>query len=235
MDEMLERRLGELSTMLLAEETVDTTLRRVAALSVSSIPACNAAGVSLAHDGQITTSVATDGVALRVDSHQYSVDEGPCLEAVRTGHQVRIDSMKNETRWPKFTKAAATEVSASLSLPLRVRGAVVGALNLYSTSRPFLDADRGVGEAFAEQAAVALANAQAYAKTRELVDQLTQALESRDVIGQAKGLIMEREGIGADEAFNVLRRASQARNVKLRDIAQQLIDEARSTDGQKPG
>lgn len=209
------------------EEHVDTALRRAADLAVATVPSCDAAGVSIAHDGQITTSVATNEFALRIDSHQYAEDQGPCLQAVRTGEIYRIDSMAGETRWPKFTpKAAAEGVVASLSLPLTVRGHVLGALNLYAQSMPFDDHSQQVARLFAVQAAVALATAQTYTKTRELVENLNQALESRDVIGQAKGILMAAQHCDADQAFDFMRQASQRENVKLRDIAQRIADSA---------
>ncbi len=219
--------VAELADMLLGEEHVDTTLRRVADLAVATLPSCDAAGVSIAHDGQITTSVATSDIALRVDSHQYAEEEGPCLQALRTGEIFRVDSMADEVRWPRFTpKAVAEGIVASLSLPLAVRGRVLGALNLYAQRAPFDDHAEQLARIFAVQASVALSTAQTYTKTKELVDNLNQALETRDVIGQAKGILMAGEHCSADQAFDLLRRASQRENIKLRDIAQRIADAA---------
>jgi GAF domain-containing protein len=174
---------------------------------------------------KVSTSVATHEVAQRADDHQYRTDEGPCLEAVRTGEIYKIDDMSGETRWPHFAPRAAQEgVTSSYSMPLVVGGRILGALNLYSLHSRFGADDERVGQAFARQAAIALANAQAYQKTRDLVDQLNEALQSRDVIGQAKGILMAQESITADVAFERLRTMSQSGNVKLRELAQHIVD-----------
>jgi GAF domain-containing protein len=218
------RRIAELAQLLLAEENLETTLRRVADLSVETVPGCDATGVSLAHDGQVTTSVASGDLALRVDSHQYTTGEGPCLAAIDDGQTHQIDSMADDTRWPRFAAQAQREgVVAVLSVPLPVRNETVGALNMYAEHRPFDESSQRLGERFARQAAVALTNAETFERTRDLVEQLNQALESRDVIGQAKGILMAREGLDADDAFEALRSASQQRNKKLRDIAREIV------------
>ena len=112
---------------------------------------------------------------------------------------------------------------SALSVPLRIREDNVGALNLYSRQQSFDDNDERVATEFALQATVALANARAYEKSQLLVTQLEQALETRDVIGQAKGVLMQRDGCDADEAFQQLVLISQRRNVKLRDIALEIV------------
>jgi GAF domain-containing protein len=224
--------LAELSQILLEQETLETALRRVADLAVASVGSCDACGVSLVMNDKVSTSVATHEVAQRADDHQYRTDEGPCLEAVRTGEIYKIDDMSGETRWPHFAPRAAQEgVTSSYSMPLVVGGRILGALNLYSLHSRFGADDERVGQAFARQAAIALANAQAYQKTRDLVDQLNEALQSRDVIGQAKGILMERHRLTAPQAFAVLVRASSHTNRKLFDIAEELT----STGSMPPG
>jgi len=218
------RRIAELAQLLLAEENFETTLRRVADLSVETVPGCDATGVSLVHDGQVTTSVASGDLALRADSHQYTTGEGPCLAAIDDGQTHQIDSMATDTRWPRFAAQAQREgVVAVLSIPLPVRNETVGALNLYAEHRPFDEVSQRLGERFARQAAVALTNAQTFERTRDLVEQLNQALASRDTIGQAKGILMARKGLDADDAFEMLRAASQRRNKKLRDVAREIV------------
>ncbi|MDQ6726095.1 MAG: GAF and ANTAR domain-containing protein [Actinomycetota bacterium] len=217
--------LAELSQLLLEQETLETALRRVADLAVASVGSCDACGVSLLHGAKVSTSVATHDVAQRADDHQYRTDEGPCLQAVRSGKIYKVDDMTTEKRWPRFAPLAAREgVTSSYSLPLVVGGRTLGALNLYSLHSRFGPEDERVGQAFGRQAAIALANAQAYQRTRDLVDQLNEALRSRDVIGQAKGILMAREAITADAAFERLRRMSQSANVKVRTVAQQIVD-----------
>jgi GAF domain-containing protein len=158
---------------------------------------------------------------LTIDEAQYAADAGPCLDAYRTKTVVAVHSVPDERRWPAFTIAATEHaVLSSLSLPLVHRDQGRGAFNLYARSRDaFTAEDRDHGLLFAEQAAVAMANAEVYWRTYDLTQNLQAALENRDVIGQAKGVLMARHGLSAEQAFDELRRASQRRNVKLRDIA----------------
>jgi AmiR/NasT family two-component response regulator len=112
-----------------------------------------------------------------------------------------------------------------LSLPLVIGNhGTAGVLNLYSQSRPFEESDEEIGRRFVAPASVAVANARAYAKAHALIEQLQEALQSRDVIGQAKGIIEAREQCGADEAFERLRAMSQHRNIKLRDLAAAIVE-----------
>jgi GAF domain-containing protein len=213
--------LRELSRLMVDEERLDQTLQRVATLACLSLPGCDLASVTVDHAGQGRTIACTDKVALAIDEAQYAADAGPCLEAYRTKAVVAVDSMADERRWPGFT-ASATEhsVLSSLSLPLVHRGQGQGAFNLYARSRDaFTAQDRDHGMLFADQAAVAIGNAQVYWRTYDLTQNLQAALENRDLIGQAKGVLMARHGLTADQAFDELRRASQRRNLKLRDIA----------------
>jgi GAF domain-containing protein len=173
----------------------------------------------------------TDLVAERLDTYQYDNDSGPCVDAIRTGELIGISSLALDNRWPRFAEEAAKEgLQSSYSVPLKVDSRTVGALNLYSLGGRFLDRDEAISRQFAYQAAVTLANAQAYQQAQDLVDNLRVALESRDVIGQAKGIIMERERCTADRAFEILRTLSQARNVKLRDLAQRVVETGSWTD-----
>ena len=222
--EEFSRRVGELSQTLLSDECIDGFLRRAALLSVALIPACDSCSVSVTNDGRVRTRASSDSLAERVDRHQYDNHQGPCLEAIQTGATVRSRPFTDETRWPRFVALAEAEgVMGSYSLPLKTAERPVGALNLYSTRRVFGDEDQQLSEAFAVQAAVAVANAAAYHQAVELGRHLEEALKSRDVIGQAKGIIMERERLTADQAFDVLRRLSQARNVKLREVADLVV------------
>jgi GAF domain-containing protein len=231
--DQLERALSSLSQLLFAEESLDGAMRRIAELAVATIPACDCCSLSEVDSQKILTRVSTDDVADRLDSFQYDNDEGPCVTAIQTGATIKIESAKEEQRWPKFTRpAAAAGLQSSLSVPLRIDGRVVGALNLYSLTGPFAPIDEHVSENFGQQAAFTLANAEAYQRSRDLVANLRIALESRDVIGQAKGIIMERERVTADRAFEVLRSVSQSRNIKLRDLAQHVVDTGTWTDDQ---
>ena len=223
--EDVAQKLTELSRVLIADDGLDASLQRVATLSTSLIHSCDGCGVSLSHDGSISTRAASDDRADRVDEIQYRYEEGPCLHAIETGTAVRVDSFDDEPRWTKFIEHAREEgVTASYSVPLTVKDHVVGSLNFYSCGGPFNEHDRQVGDLLAAQAAVGLRNAQTFADALAMVDQLTQALDSRDVIGQAKGMLMVRHDMDSDQAFDTLRTVSQHRNVKLRDVATMIVD-----------
>jgi GAF domain-containing protein len=221
-----------LSGLLLVEETLQAALTRVAALSLVSLPACDGAGISLREGTKVTMAGATDENIEAVDSEQYRIDEGPCLEAIRCGTSVIVESMADDERWPKFgAYAAKMGILSSLSLPLRVNGRTLGALNLYSRKvAGFSLSDEKRATSFATQASVAVANAQTFDRVRVLARHLEEGLKSSRVIGLAMGILVERESCTEDEAFDMLRLISQNANIKLRDVAQQLLDRAR---GQK--
>lgn len=227
----LEEELHELSGLLLTDETLEMMLGHVAHIAVRAIPACDAAGVTLYERDQMVTAAASGPLVQRVDEHQYSSDEGPCLESLRTGEIRRSPSLKADARWPKFRPPTLDEgVVSCLSLPLVVGNhGTAGVLNLYSQNQPFEEADEAIGRRFVAPASVAVANARAYAKAQAVIEQLQEALQSRDVIGQAKGIIQAREGVDADQAFERLRDMSQHRNVKLRDLAKAVVESPEET------
>ncbi len=224
--EPLEQELSELAGMLLTNETLELMLGHVAHIAVRAIPACGAAGVTLFEHDQLTTAAASGPLVQRIDEHQYASDEGPCLESLRTGEVRRSPSLQAETRWPKFRGPAVDDgVVSCLSLPLVIGNhGTGGVLNLYSENQPFEETDEQIGRRFMGPASVAVANARAFAKAQAVIDQLQEALQSRDVIGQAKGIIQAREGCGPDEAFERLRDISQYRNIKLRDLAKAVVE-----------
>jgi GAF domain-containing protein len=223
--EELQDAVGALSRLLLTEEGLEAALHRVADLAVSVIEPCDCCGVSVSANGKVGSRVTTSEVAKRIDDYQYAADEGPCLTAIRTGKTVRVDSLEAEPRWPAFTRRAEGEgIHSSCSVPLPVDHTVVGALNLYSASGPFREHDEWTANQLARQAAVTLSNAVAFDRMQALVGNLTDALASRDIIGEAKGIIMEREKCTPEAAFDVLRVASQRQNIKLRDLAQRVVD-----------
>jgi hypothetical protein len=195
------------------------------------MPGCDACGVSLRRNETIATAAASNSAAARYDAIQVAYNEGPCLDALRTGQRVSVRSLADETRWLYFiAEARDAGVVASLSLPLLVSGDRLGALNLYSRGAAFDPAAERLADPFADQAGLVLFLARAQEKTRQLIVKLHRALESRDLIGTAKGIIMAREGCGLEQAFDVLRSALQARNEKLVDIelALSLIPRCRS-------
>lgn len=212
-------------TELVSETTPGDMLQHIAFLATEAVPMCDCCGVSMVEGDRIVTRAASDDRADRVDHAQYSADEGPCIQAIRTGHEVAVDDFGTEQRWPGFVpRALEAGIAASYSVPLRVKGEVVGSINCYSDGGAFDEHARSTCRAFAAQAGVALVNTAIFERTRDLISQLNEAIGSRDVIGQAKGIIMATEAVGPDEAFDRLRRRSQHENRKLRDVAADIVD-----------
>jgi GAF domain-containing protein len=231
-----QRSLDALSLFLVGDSTIQDTLLRVAAISVDAVERVKFAGITLNIEGQNRTGVFTDVASPQIDQAQYEVDHGPCLHAFRTGEIVQVPSTANDTRWREYAAAAfAHGIRATLSMPLRVADEHLGALNLYSTDEGELSStDVATAQRFAAQTAVVLANASAYWDARTLSQQLDQAMASRDVIEQAKGIIMGSLGCSAEQAFEHLKQQSQHTNTKLRDIADQLVNNtARALHGSR--
>ena len=229
--EALDNAIRILSRLLLSEETLEATLSRVASLACRTLRACDLASVTMINDGRPSTPVQTEPLASDLDAAQYHTRRGPCLEAYDVRRVVRGTISDSRDRWPEFTAAAAKagvrsvlSVPLVLSFPLVTSDRPLGALNLYSKSAESYDqADEETAVLLSEQASVACANAEVYWRTYTLTEHLREALESRDIIGQAKGILMARRGLKPEEAFEALRKVSQRRNVKLRDIAEQVV------------
>ena len=227
--------LSALSQFLVAKQSIGDTLLRVSEITTDALPAAEMAGIAvLGDDGKPTTGVFTDDEAPEVDSAQYESGRGPCLDAWRTGQIVRIDDMAGAgDQYPEFsTMAKEHGIESTLSLPLVAGGDGIGALNLYARKvGGFTSHDEGLGMELAAAAAIVLANASSYWGATTLNDQLQEAMKSRAVIEQAKGMLMaQRPDITADAAFDMLRRASQRENMKLRDIARRIVDRERSSE-----
>ncbi len=218
--------LSRLAGLVLSEETVDAVLELLVGLAVSGIPGVDAASVSVLRTGQFETSNATSEAVRAVDAEQYRSREGPCIEAIRQGRRFHIAVAREEGRWPDFATAAMQAgYAAALSIPLRVRERTIGALNLYARSDDaFGQAEVGQAERFAAHAAAVLANAIELTTAAKLNEQLNEALRTREVIGQAQGILMLRHGVTTEEAFDMLRRASQRSNRKLRDVALDIVE-----------
>jgi GAF domain-containing protein len=221
--EALER-LGRLS---LRELSMDSLLQTVADLSKSVMPGNPEASVLLLVRDRPTTVVSTGELATELDETQYERGHGPCLHAARTGELTEIPDTRADDRWPDYLPRAVERGNlSSLSIPLAIDPdeRVTGALNIYAR-RPdaFDEASRSVATRFAPYAAVATGNLYAYQSARDMADNLQAALESRAVIDQGKGILMERYKLTADQAFQLLARASMTSNRKLRDVADHLV------------
>jgi GAF domain-containing protein len=226
----LQESFTVLSDLLALGEGVEATLERAATFSVAAIPNCDFAGVSLVEAGGIRTIGHTSELVKEIDEIQYETGQGPCLSAIAGSERgvltYEIPSMTEDVDWPEFSSRAAQKGLASLlAFTLVGRSAPLGSLNLYARKPYAFDRmDRSLGSIFAAHAAVALANAQTLDHARGRVDELLEGYALRDVIGQAKGILMERERCSEAEAFEMLRSGSSRLHKKLREVARDVID-----------
>jgi GAF domain-containing protein len=197
----------------------------VAELAHEAFRGCDAASITLVEDGGHPHTIAsTHDAAAAIDEQQYESGGGPCLEAIRVREPIRVDSYKVDDRWEAVAEEARGQsVGSSLSLPLVAEGRAIGALNLYSFSEASFSGSEDFGKLFAMPAAIAVAGARALDEATALAHNLALALEHRDVIGQAKGILMATSGVSSDDAFAMLRAASQRRNRKLYEIAEEIV------------
>ncbi len=223
--ESLSNGLEAMSRFFVGDATLQDTLHRVSELACTAVSSADMAGITMLVEGRPRTAVFTDDTAPQIDAAQYETGIGPCLDAFRYQQVFRVEDMEKDEQWPPFSEAAAAQgIQSSMSLPLLARHEGVGALNFYSrTPAAFTDDDVELGLQFATHAAIVLANAQAYWDARQLGEDMAQAMKSRATIEQAKGILMAAQRCGADEAFQILVRASQRENRKLREIADEVV------------
>lgn len=212
--------LGDLAQQMQAEAGSDATLRTIVRAGVKMLPGISWAGISLIRGSEITSEAPSDDVARSLDQLQSGLGDGPALSALAEHSTIVVPDLRSESRWPKFVAAARDlGVHCMLSFRLFIDQGALGALNLYGPDPVDFDEDAiTVGEILAQHAAVAIAGAAAE-------EQFQTALASRDVIGQAKGLLMHRDGLTGLQAFAALTRASQETNIKLVDVARWFVGE----------
>ena len=215
----VSRTMGAVARMLQTyHEDVEKTLTAIAGAAVDTVPCAVSAGVSLlVKRKRLQSRWATAEVPARAVQAQSEVGDGPCLEAIRTRNPVVVGDLRSDPRWPAFSARMAREpVTSMLSVPLLLSDHGLGSLSVFSPEREvFGPAAVDAALTLAAHAAVAVAGA-----LKE--EGLRLAVDHRDLIGQAKGILMERYKLTADEAFSLLVRSSQARNIKLVDIAGQV-------------
>lgn len=212
-----------IARVLLAPGTTTEILDRIATLAVTCIPQCAAAGMCQPGAGDLPQ---TSPLLLQMEQWQTGFGEGPCVDALAGSDVVYAEDLASDPRWPRFgPAAAATGLRSALAYRLFSYAETLGALHLY-TREPggFSTTDRAQGTIFAAHAGLALALARDHTSAHGRVVHLELALDSRDVIGQAQGILMERERITAAQAFDLLRNASQTLHIKLRDVAQEIVE-----------
>lgn len=228
--------LSELAGLLLSTESFEDLVQGVAELSVRIVEPAATCGIILAQDDRVFTVASADALACQLDEQQYEHGMGPCLQALAGGEVVEAVDLAVEDRWEAYpTIAMAHGILAILSTPLIVDGKPVGVLNLYArTPRAFSAVDRQLAELLAGQAAIAVTAALRHYDEVTLSDNLRIALSSRSVIDQAMGIVMAQRRCDPEEAFGTLRTISQRRNIKLRNIAAELVDAARRPSEENP-
>jgi GAF domain-containing protein len=214
----------ELARVVLADRALDEVLTEIVQIARRAIPGSEASSITLIREDRGFTAAFDGQIAMDADELQYERGYGPCLDAGRSGALFVVQDMKSEDRWPDYAAhVAELGVRSSLSVPLPFQGATIGALNNYSRhAGAFGEVDVTIGEEVAAFVAIAVGNAEAAARATDDVANMRRAMASRAVIEQAKGILMERYKITAEQAFTLLTHASQRSNVKLRDIAEEL-------------
>lgn len=225
--------LARLAGLALTEPDLDTALIAITRVAVAVVEPCDGASLTMRSRGVPSAPLASDEWATALDQLQFVEQEGPCLNCLREGSVMRSPDLAADPRFPAYgPKAGELGACSALSLPLVADGRTVGALDLYSRTADAFDNETvAVGELLAAHASLAISAATAYYSSRDLADQMRQALESRAVIEQAKGVLMAQHGGKPDEAFATLVELSQRSNRKLRDVAQAVVDSAASSSG----
>ncbi|GAA4404511.1 GAF and ANTAR domain-containing protein [Fodinibacter luteus] len=232
----LEALTSDIGGVLESMEQLSEYLERVVHAVRRHVAGCDEVGVTILSAGRPHTAAYTTVQTLEVDAVQYALDEGPCLDAARGRREYRVDDLVvDDGRWPAFARECREEGLRSLfALPLVSGEECVGAMNLYGWApHAFDDVDASLVRVAASRCADAVVAVCALDGARRLAGQLEQAMASRAVIEQAKGVIMAMRGVPEHEAFEVLRKTSQDRNVKVRALAQQIVTGV--VAGEEPG
>jgi GAF domain-containing protein len=221
----LARAHEQLARIVLDAQPLGATLDLIAGIALEQLPGMNETSITLI-DRDRPRSMGVQGRhAILLDERQYERGYGPCLHAAATGATIAVEDTSSDTSYPDFARQAAAvgiRHSLSIALPMTVPGQTA-ALNLYGSGAPLDPVSRDVAHSFAGYAAVALTNAAVLAGALTEVEQMRSAMAFRAAIEQAKGIIMAKRGCTEDEAFDLLRQASNESQLKLRDIAQDLV------------
>jgi transcriptional regulator with GAF, ATPase, and Fis domain len=220
--------MAEMALSVLEEATLPQTVERVLEFARAAVGCGHAAVVFVHSKRRLETVAVTDPAIEDLIAKQAELQEGPVLSVLDDGHSVVVDDTRTETRWPGWAStAAAMGFRSTLAVPLFTSDRTLGTLNLYDAHADhFSTADLQVAQLLARHAAIAVSRVQTE-------DNLWRAVDSRKLIGQAQGILMERYALNADHAFEVLRRYSQHSNVKLRAVAQMVVDTRRLPDTSK--
>ena len=214
-----------LAGVVLGGRGLAEVLTEITGIARSAIHGSEASSITLIRGEKAFTAAFDGQLAMDADELQYQRGYGPCVDAGRAGQVFLVQDMRLEQRWPDYARhVAALGVRSSLSVPLPFQGMSIGAVNNYATAPGvFGDADVAVGEEVAAWVALAVGKADMMTRTVDELAGMRAAMASRAVIEQAKGILMERGKVTEDQAFAELTRASQNTNIKLRDVADELV------------
>jgi GAF domain-containing protein len=220
--------ITELHRLLREERDLAAVLADVVQMVQRRVPGTEEAAVTLVRNKKAATVASTGGMADLLDELQYEAGYGPCLDAGRDNELKHIQDAATEKRWPRYLPPAREQgLGSSLSIPLPVENYLVGALNIYATRpRAFDPPTVALGEALAAHITAALSHAESCRGHRTRAENLERAMTTRSVIEQAKGMIMVQRKCSAGAAFDVLRQISMEENVRLADVATQLVESA---------
>ena len=226
------RELTALAGVVLGQEDLPSTLDEICRVAVRAVPNAEGASLTMFNEHGPSAVAASDDWAKTLDETQFLEREGPCLDAARTGLVFRVRDLKSETRWPSYTPRALDLGARSVvSLPMAVESKIAGALNLYAREADAFDAlSVSIAEIIAGHAGLAAQVAATVFRHRDLSKGLQQAMQSRAAIEQAKGILMARHKLTADAAFELMREASSRRNVKLRVLAERVVETGELAD-----
>lgn len=216
--------VAALSTFPRTRGVLDAALNLIVEMAQAVVVGADGASITLPRYGTLGTAAASNDTVLQMDHDQYDTREGPCLDAALEGHRFHIDTLSSETRWPAFVpRAQARGINSILSTPVTVRGAPFGALNIYSRQAGVFTAqDNHWANTFADQTSL-IVTAAGDPTSPGLQDQVTHALEARDLINLAQGIVMHRDGVPSETAYVTLRDLSRTTDTSMRDLAEQVV------------
>jgi GAF domain-containing protein len=223
---LLTHTLSEFAATLVKDFTVSDVLHDLAERAMVVVGA-DGAGVSLQHDGHLRFATALDERCSNLERVQESEQAGPCVDALRTDEAVVVAHLAEAAgKWGAYGQAARDAgIAAILGVPMRLGGQKIGTLNIYSnTGREWSEEDLGAARVLADIATSYVINASKLAQQRRLNEQLQEALDSRVVIEQAKGILAAERGISTDEAFQVLRGHARSHRAALRSVAEAVVN-----------
>ena len=225
-----KRAFEELAGITLADHRLDDVMAKVAELTKRTLPGAAEVSVTILDRRKAKTAAYTGALALHLDEGQYGRGYGPCLDCIDGNAVVHVARTSADDRWPEYMADAQVHgAGSSMSIPVPVQREVAAALNIYGTEENAFDEEAlQLAQSFAAYAGVALANMHLYEAQGRVAEQLHAAMQSRAVIEQAKGILMGARRCNAEEAFDILVKLSQETNRKLRDVAQALVDDAKT-------